>query len=61
MTKLTSVEDKTKFDWKEHIAVVDSSLSSAAIDNITKIDTQMLFHMDNLQDQVQKDLTNFNR
>jgi len=47
------------FNWRDHISVVDSSLSQRAIENIEKVDTQMLFHMNRLQDRVQQDLTKF--
>ncbi len=42
--------------WEERIALADSSLSQSAIENIETIDTQMIFHMSNLQDRVQQDL-----
>lgn len=47
------------FNWESHISIVDSSLSQMAIANIEKVDTEMLAHMDILQDNVQKDLTKF--
>ncbi|MFK8010193.1 MAG: hypothetical protein AB8H03_27815 [Saprospiraceae bacterium] len=48
-----------KFVWQNHISVVDSTLSRKAIDNVIKVDTEMLVHMDNLQDRLQADLTKF--
>ena len=50
---------RAAFNWRDHISIVDSSLSQKAIENIEKVDTLMLFHMDNLQDRVQQDLTKF--
>jgi len=44
------------YNWKNQEAIVDSSLSQKAIENIEKVDTEMLRHMDNLQDLVQRDL-----
>ncbi len=44
------------YNWKKQRSIVDSSLSQKAIENIEKVDTEMLRHMDNLQDLVQRDL-----
>lgn len=56
---LNIMENHSKFNWRDHISVVDSSLNAEAIANIIKVDTEMLVHMDNLQDRVQTDLTKF--
>ena len=53
------MKNNSKFNWREHIAVVDSSLSQKAIDNVIKVDSKMLVHMNNLQEKVQLDLTKF--
>jgi len=44
------------YNWKNQRSIVDSSLSQKAIENIEKVDTEMLRHMDYLQDLVQRDL-----
>ncbi|WP_298759695.1 hypothetical protein [uncultured Psychroserpens sp.] len=53
------METNSKFNWKDHISIVDSSLNAEAIANVIKVDTEMLAHMDDLQDKVQADLTKF--
>lgn len=58
---MTSIKEGSKqnFDWNNHISIVDSSISELAIANIVKIDSEMLVHMNNLQECTQKDLTKF--
>ena len=48
-----------EFKWEDHIQTVDSSLAATAIENVYKVDEQMLFHMNNLQADVQRDVTIF--
>ena len=43
----------------EGIRIVDSTLTRKAIENVVKVDTEMLAHMDDLQDLVERDLTKF--
>ena len=53
------MEGKETHNWESHISIVDSSLSEQAVQNVEKVDTEMLVHMNHLQDLVQNDLTKF--
>jgi hypothetical protein len=53
------MSEQEEYHWRKHISVVDSSLSQEAINNIVEVDTEMLVHMNDLQDRVQADLTKF--
>ncbi len=54
-----SAQSEERSGWQEYISIVDSSAYQQAFNDMVKVDQQMLFHMNTLQNRVQSDLTKF--